>query len=37
MTAFSHYDRDNDGHISVDEAHLFLSQEPFNFSKEKVG
>jgi len=36
MAAFSQYDRDNDGHISIDEARLFLSNEPFNFSKEKV-
>jgi len=35
-TAFREYDQDNDGHISMDEARLFLSQQPFNFSQEKV-
>ena len=34
--AFAQFDRDNDGHISTDEARLFLSNEPFNFSTEKV-
>ena len=34
--AFAQFDRDNDGHISTDEARLFLSNEPFNFSMEKV-
>jgi len=36
MAAFSTYDRDNDGRINIDEARLFLSQAPFNCSKEKV-
>ena len=36
MAAFSKYDRDSDGRISIEEAYLFLSQAPFNCSKEKV-